>query len=321
MPVRGERYHEISQRIMRILGSHTPLLEQVSVDEAYLDLTNWLPEGVTPETMARQLKAEILQETGLTCSVGVATGKGISKIASDLQKPDGLVIVPSGEEAVFLAPLAIGKLRGVGEATGKKLRELGIQTIGDLAKLPVEFLESKFGVHGRGLLALARGMDESPVVPEREAKSIGRETTYLTDVAQRDIQERTLLELSEDVGESLRRHGLLARGVTLKLRFGDFHTITRAMTLPEPADTTEAIYHAALTLLRQTNPTRAVRLIGVTSGSLQPAADRQLSLFADQPTEKDRKVADAMDAIRDRFGTEAIIRARLAKRRKEKENE
>ncbi len=194
MPVRMERYHGISQQIMALLAARTPLLEQVSVDEAYLDMTGCLPEGVSAEMAARAMQAEIYAATGLTCSIGVAAGKAIAKMASDLRKPNGLVVVPPGTEAAFLAPLPIGKLRGVGEATERKLREFGVTTIGELARLPGEFLTSKFGVHGRDLHALALGLDDSPVVPVRQAKSIGRETTFLQDVSERAVLERTLLE-------------------------------------------------------------------------------------------------------------------------------
>lgn len=317
LPVRMERYHGISRQIMALLAVRTPLLEQVSVDEAYLDLSNWLPAGVSAEAAAREMQAEIAVATSLTCSLGVAAGKAIAKMASDLRKPNGLVVVPPGTEAAFLAPLAIGKLRGVGEATERKLRDLGVTTIGELARLPGDFLSHKFGVHGRELHALALGLDDSPVVPERQAKSIGRETTFMLDISERATLERTLLELSEDVSQSLRRHGVLARGVTVKLRYDDFHTFTRARTLSEPSELTSPLYQAALTLLRAANPTRPVRLIGVTAGPLLPAADRQDSLFSVTQGEKARKLASAMDAIRDRFGEDAITRARLAEETKE----
>jgi len=255
---RMERYTEISHRIMALLGRRTPLLEQVSVDEAYLDLTNWLPAGVSPEQAAAEIQAEVREQTGLGCSVGVATGKAIAKMASDLRKPGGLVVVPPGGEAEFLAPLPIGRLRGVGEATERKLRELGIETIGELAKFSASLLRQFFGVAGRDLYALARG-------------------------------------------------------VTLKLRYDNFTTLTRASILSEPVDVTDPLFHAARDLLRKVNPSRPVRLLGVTAGPLQPAADRQLNLFAQPDNEKSRSLAGAVDAIKTRFGEEAITRARLAK--------
>lgn len=312
LPVRMERYHHVSGQVMTLLARRTPLFEQVSVDEAYLDLTHWLPEGVTPEETVREMQAEVAEQTGLSCSIGVATGKAIAKMASDLRKPGGLVVVPPGEEAAFLAPLAIGKLRGVGAVTERKLHAMGIATIGDLARLPEMLLESKFGVPGRDLHALALGRDDSPVVPERQAKSLGRETTFPIDITDRALLERTLLELSEEVAGRLRRHGLLARGVTLKLRYDDFHTLTHAHSFTEPVDVTDPLYTAARELLRRVNPTRPVRLIGVTAGPLLPIADRQLNLFAEDTGEKQRKLATALDAIKARFGDDAVTRARLA---------
>lgn len=311
---RFDRYSAVSNQVMAILGRHTPLLEQVSVDEAYLDITQWLPDGVTPADFAEQLQREVKDGTGLGCSVGVATGKAIAKMASDLRKPAGLVIVPPGGEAAFLAPLPIGKLRGVGAATEKKLRELGIRTIGDLDAFPESMLTRAFGVAGRDLLALAQGRDDSAVVPERQAKSLGRETTFMVDISDRDTLERTLLSLSEEVAERLRRHELLTRGVTLKLRYDNFATLTRAQALPEPVDTAEPLYRIALALFRKVNPSRPIRLLGVTAGPLQTTADRQLNLFAQEDPVKRRKLADAMDSIKARFGQDAITRARLVEK-------
>ncbi|MHB9107280.1 MAG: DNA polymerase IV [Armatimonadota bacterium] len=313
LPGRMDRYDDISSRVMAILGRRTPLLEQMSVDEAYLDLTNWLPEGVMPEQAAREIQAEVLEKTGLSCSVGVASGKAIAKMASDLKKPGGLVVVPPGEEAAFLSPLSIGQLRGVGEATERKLRELGIETVGELANFPVKLLEQFFGVAGRDLYALAHGIDDSPVVPERQAKSLGREVTFAADIGDRRALERTLLELSDEVAERLRRHELLARGVTLKLRYDNFTTLTRSMMFIDPIDVADPLFSSACELLRKVNPARPVRLIGVTAGPLLPASDRQLNLFDQPGNEKRRKLAGAMDAIKTRFGEEAITRARLAK--------
>jgi len=314
LPGRMGRYADISAKIMTLLGHRTPLLEQVSVDEAYLDLTNWLPEGVSPEQAATEIQAEVRAQTGLSCSVGVATGKAIAKMASDLKKPGGLVVVPPGEEAAFLAPLPIGRLRGVGEATERKLRELGITTIGGLTKFSAALLQQFFGVAGRDLYALARGSDDSPVVPERQAKSLGRETTFAVDITDRHLLENTLLELSDEVAERLRRHDLLARGVTLKLRYDNFTTLTRAMTFTDPVDVTDPLFHAACELLRKLNPAHPIRLLGVTAGPLLPVADRQLNLFDQSADEKHRKLAGAVDAIKTRFGDEAITRARLGKR-------
>lgn len=319
LPVNFARYRDVSTRIMSLLGQHTPLFEPVSIDEAYLDVTHWLPVAVTGPLLAEQIQQEILQQTGLTCSLGVATGKAIAKMASDLHKPNGLVIVPPGREAEFLAPLAIGKLRGVGEATEKRLSALGVRTIGDLAQMQEAFLLKRFGVAGRDLLRLAQGIDDSPVVPEHQAKSMGREVTFHTDISDRHHLERVLLELSDDVAASLRRQAMLARAVTLKLRYDDFSTFTRSQTLTEPTDVTQIIYQQALQLFRQHILAHPVRLIGVTAGPLLALAEKQLSLFTDTKTEKQQKVDSALDLVRARFGADAIQRARLTSSPGEKE--
>jgi DNA polymerase-4 len=315
LPVRMERYQEMSARIMALLEHYTPLLEQVSVDEAYLDFTHWLTPGITAEMVAREMQREIFAATGLTCSLGVAANKPIAKMASDLQKPNGVTVVPPGTEAAFLASLPIGRLRGVGAVTERKLREMGINTIGELASLPSAIFTRVFGKHGHDLHQLAQGIDDSPVVPERQAKSIGRETTFATDLSNRGVLEETLLALCDDVAASLRRHGLLASSVILKLRYDDFRLHTRSQALAAQADTVEPIYSTVATLLRATSLARPVRLIGIGAGGLVPETDRQLLLFGNEAREKQRKVATVMDAIRERFGDDAITRARLAQRR------
>lgn len=316
---RMSRYREVSHNVMALLGSYTPLLEQVSVDEAYLDLTHWLPAGKTAAEVAREMQQRITEETGLSCSIGVATGKAIAKMASDLRKPRGLVVVPPGDEAEFFAPLSIDKLRGVGEATERKLRALGIATIGDLARLPEAVLVKCFGVAGRALLQLAQGHDDSLVVSERQAKSMGRETTFMVDIHERADIERTLLALAEDVAKSLRRHELLARGVTLKVRFSDFTTFTRSCVLTEPADVTGVFYQKALELFDSARVFRPLRLLGVTATSLLPAGERQLSLFVEPPSRTDQRLASALDSVRARFGDASITRARLATRKEDTE--
>jgi len=309
---RMQRYCEVSHRIMELLGSYTPLLEQVSVDEAYLDLSNWIPAGTLIVEVANEIQQHMLKNIGLSCSIGVASGKAIAKIASDLQKPLGLVIVPVGEEASFLAPLAIDKLRGVGEATERKLRAMGIATIGDLARFPERMIVKRLGVAGRYLLRLAQGHDESPIVSVRQAKSIGRETTFLVDIQQKADIERSLLALADDVAKSLRRHALFARGLTLKVRYNDFTTFTRSCVLNEPADVTGVLFEKALDLFRTANVHRPLRLLGVTATALLPSTDRQLSLFSDPPSCKDQRLAIALDTVRARFGDSSLIRARLA---------
>jgi DNA polymerase-4 len=307
------RYQDVSNRVMAIFATFSPTIEPLSLDEAYLEMSHWLAQGETAEATAGRLQATVLHEIGLTCSVGVATCKSVAKIASDLRKPFGLVVVPAGEEAAFLAPLPIGALRGVGAVTEERLKAWGIRTIGDLAGMDENVLRAAFGSAGPELLRMAQGIDNSPVVPEQEAKSMGRETTFATDVTDRDVLEATLLALAEDVARSLRRHGVCAAGVTLKLRDGAFVTRTRARMLTEPTDLANPLYETANALLAGCAPLKPTRLIGVTATHLTRDAERQLSLFDDGATDKQRKLAATLDDIRIRFGKDAVTRARLMK--------
>jgi DNA polymerase-4 len=314
---RMSRYVDISQQVMAIFGRFSPIIEPLSLDEAYLEMTGWLPQGATPEETASELQATMDREIALSCSIGVATCKSVAKIASDLRKPHGLVVVPPGEEAAFLAPLPIGALRGVGRVTEQKLQAWGIATIGDLTRLPAAMLQQQFGSAGPELLQMAQGIDPSPVVPEHEAKSIGRETTFAVDIRDRDVLEATLLELADDVAARLRRHGRAAQGVTLKLRDETFATRTRAAQLPEPTDLAEPLYAAGKALLTASSLARPIRLIGITATHLCEAGERQLSLFGEAQTSKQRKLAATLDDIRARFGDGAVRRARLVKRNDE----
>lgn len=313
--VRGHmaHYSDVSAKIMAILAEYSPLIEPMSLDEAYLDVTNWLPVGKSAADIAREIQLRITAETnGLTASVGVAAGKAIAKMASDFNKPRGLVVIPNGSEGEFLAPMSIEKLRGVGKASELKLRALGIKTIGELAQCPPGLIVGQFGVHGHDLLALAQGIDDSPVVAERQAKSIGRERTFLQDVADKEYLLATLLELTEGVAAALRSNNLLTMGISLKIRFGDFSTFTRAVKLPEPMNNCGPLYSHALKLLTQLHLKQPLRLLGITATSLLPIAEQQLSLFGDQTGEKHARIDKALDTVRARYGKSAIKRARLS---------
>jgi DNA polymerase-4 len=230
---RFARYQEVSQQIRAILYSYTPLVEPISLDEAFLDLTGTERLLGPAEEVAREIKRRVREETGLTCSVGVGPNKFLAKLASSLAKPDGFLVVREGEELAFLEDLPIERLWGVGEATAKRLRGLGITTVGQLRGLALEELLDKFGSLGRSLYELARGIDRSPVIPEREARSLGAERTFPEDLTDPEEMERVLFSLSEEVGRRLREERLKARTVQLKVRFADFTTITRALTLPQ----------------------------------------------------------------------------------------
>jgi DNA polymerase-4 len=312
LPVDGARYQRVSREVMTVLRRFTPAVEQVSIDEAFLDVGgSEALFGPAPE-IARRIKEEVRQATRLTVSVGVATSKLVAKVASDLRKPDGLVIVEPGREAAFLAPLEIRRLWGIGPKTAERLHALGVRTIGDLAALPVETLARALGDHGATLQERALGIDPDPVVGGGEtAKSVSHETTFAVDVTDTAELERALLALSEGVSARLRAGGLRASTVAVKIRDSQFRTITRQKQLPEPSDLTEPIWHAALELARPEVRGKKIRLLGVAATGL--GAPEQISLF-DVVDEKQRRVVEAADAVRRRFGQRAVTRASLLQR-------
>jgi DNA polymerase-4 len=304
------RYVEMSRRVMTILADYTPLLEPISIDEAFLDVTGTEEHYGPPGDLANAIQARIDRELGLSSSLGVATNKLLAKIASDLRKPHGITVVPAGKEADFLAPLSIRKLWGVGEVTGRELERLGVHTIGDLARQTLESLRARFGAQGEVLWRAAAGIDDSPVTPEHEAKSLSREETFAQDVGDATILRRELLRLSDAVAARLRRNNFQARTVTLKLRYGDFSTISRQATLADATDAGPVVYAQVLALFDSAwERGRPVRLLGVAAANLtQPA--RQLRLF-EQEDRRQTQLDAALDRIRARFGERAIQRASL----------
>ena len=308
LPGRPHRYRELSDQVMRIFADYTPLVEPISLDEAFLDVTGSAAAFGDGESIARRIKQRVLDEVGLVVSVGVATNKLCAKVASDLRKPDALVVVPAGEEASFLAPLPIRRLWGVGPQAQAALADYGIATIGQLAAIPPGTLHRRFGRHGDDLSARARGIDRSAVTNESRPKSVGHEHTFDVDSADVARLEATLLDLAESVASRLRRHELAAASVQLKLRYEGFETLTRQAPLPRQTTEAAVLYEAALALLRRTLVAgRGVRLIGITAINLADA--QQLTLF-DAPDRTDR-LTRSIDAVRDRFGDRAITRARL----------
>ncbi len=306
VPPRHRLYSEVSKQVMERLGQLTPLLEQISIDEAFLDLSDLRDP---PERLARDLQARIRDELGLPSSIGIASNKLVAKIATEVGKkaakgdspPFALTIVPAGEEATFLAPLPADMLWGVGPKTAARLAELGIHTIGDIARWPESELAQRFGEHGRDLSRHARGVDERPIVTEYETKSISQETTFARDVRDDRVLEKTLREQSASVARQLRRENLAGRTVKLKLRWPDFTTLTRQTTLNTPTDMEEEIARTVLMLLKNVRkPNQAVRLIGVgVTGLGQPI--RQLGLW-DLDTQKSRKLQEAVDALQEKYG-------------------
>ena len=310
LPVDGRKYQAVSREIMAILRRFTPLVQPISIDEAFLDVTGSRALFGDGETIAHTIKDTIRREVGLTASVGVASTKLVAKIGSDLRKPDGLVVVPPGDEAAFLAPLPISRLWGVGEKTAEALRDFGVRTIGDLAALPPDAMVRRFGKHGASLVQRAKGIDPDPVATGEAAKSIGHEHTFDEDTADREIIERTLLGMADGVAGRLRSSRLRTATVTLKLRDSSFTTITRQTGLDTPSDLTEPIYEAALGLLRKELHGQRIRLIGVTASNFRERD--QLAMFGGEDPRR-RQAADALDRIRRKYGERAVTRARLVR--------
>ena len=260
---RFDRYREVSSQVMDVFRSITPIIQPQSLDEAYLDITEATGERL-PLAIAIDVKERIRQEVGLTISVGLGTGKCVAKIASDLQKPDGLVVVPVGEEAAFLAPLAVGKLVGVGPKSAARLRDDGVHTIGQLAAMPDDWFGRRFGKRGAGIRNRARGIDDEPVQTSRETKSISSETTFPQDLSEVEDILPVVERLSGSVADSLTRKGFVGRTVTVKIRLSDYTTFTRQTTLPEATNDDSTIAATAWMLLeRELTPGRAFRLLGV----------------------------------------------------------
>jgi len=307
---RMDVYAAVSDQVLSILGRFTPLVEPLSLDEAFLDVTGSRALFGDGKAIAARIRAEVRRETGLTVSVGVATSKYVAKVASDLRKPDGLVAVPAGEERDFLAPLPVSRLWGAGPVTQKRMKELGLATIGDVQRVSREQLAAWLGEAAADHYgALSHGIDPREVEPERDAKSLSHETTFDDDVASDGTCRRVLLELSESVGRRLRRHGIRGGIVRLKLRYPPFETHTRQRKLMAPTDDDLMIYRTAQALMDETRPSgRPVRLLGVGVGELTTGPRPRQGLLFDEPrvAEKSRKILRAMDLIRDKFGDDAI---------------
>jgi DNA polymerase-4 len=305
-------YAQISRQLRQILLSFTPLVEPISLDEAFLDVQGCEGLfGAAPE-IAHKIKARIRDDTQLTVSVGVAPNKFLAKLASDLRKPDGLVVIAPHQVPEVLGPLPVSRLWGVGTKGEKRLHKLGLHTIGQIAAMPDQALMDHFGEAGRQLWLLAQGHDERAVVPDEEAKSVSTETTFARDIASRDVLRACLLELVEHLGARLRQHGVRARTIDLKLRTSDFRTYTRSQTLPEPTDLTEAIWQTAANLLTTRVPSDwlPLRLLGVGASGLVRDLPVQGHLFDEVWRTKQRALDSTLDAIRQQFGCTSIRRAR-----------
>jgi len=289
VPPRFDRYRELSSRVMATFRALTPLVEPLSLDEAFLDVTGWVADGAEPAAIARELKEEVRRQTRLTLSVGVATSKSVAKIASDMGKPDGLVVVAPGEERAFLAPLPVRALWGVGPKTEQRLRAAGIVTIADLARRSDADAARLLGSWGPFLRDMARGIDDRGVETEHERKSIGAETTFAQDLPDGPELRRELSRIAEDVARRLARAGVRGRTVALKLRYHYFKTITRQMTLPEPVADAQSIERTAAMLLDAVaRPEDRFRLLGIQCSKLTEPEAVQPPLLPDAGAEASR---------------------------------
>lgn len=321
---RMERYEEISARIMQVFESFTPLVEPLSLDEAFLDVRGALHLWPGAVAIARELKQRIQTEIGLTASVGVAPNKFLAKVASDLRKPDGLVVTPVDEREImeFLSPLPVSKVWGIGKVADAHLAKAGLRTVGQLQRLTITELERLFGSRsaGQGVWDLVRGRDERPVATHWEEKSISGETTFDEDCQDRDAVRQTLLEQVERVGARLRKAGKLARTAQIKVRLDDFTTITRQCALAIPGDSDRVLLEAAFRLFDRETPGRPVRLIGFGVSNLlaadamakpvQPVLFPEMEAGAGPGHRRNQRLDSAVDALRGAFGTHAIKRGK-----------
>ena len=316
LPVRMHRYQEVSTQIFRILREYTPLVEPLSLDESFLDVTDSERLFGPALQIAREIKRRIRENMDLTASAGIAPNKFLAKIASDYRKPDGLVEIKPEEVRDFLRDLPIAKLWGVGKSTEEVLRGMGILKAGQLAAFPAEKIEKKLGKFGLELIALARGEDDRAVHPQSAAKSISQEETFTPDLEDFGQMKKVLLDQAEQVGWELRQQKLKGSTVTVKVRYPDFTLVTRSLTLPFPTDQGIEIYRTALKLLPRTEALqRRARLLGVGISNLFPRDDpEQYRLFESGRKKMERSV-QAMDRIWEKFGPEAIKRASLLEKK------
>ena len=312
VPVRMARYAEMSAKIMAIFRETSPLVEQLSIDEAFLDLTGM--EGLGgAESIAHQVQDRIQNELKLSASVGLAPNKFLAKLASDMKKPHGFVKITPEEAAGLLAPLPVTRIFGIGRSAEEKLKQFGIEKIGQLAAADASILRKVFGINAEQVQRLAQGLDDRPVVNEEEAKSVGRENTFDTDLTDMESCREEVLDLCGQVGWRLRRERLAGHTVTLKVKFADFRTITRSSTGDRPVAWDEDIFILAEQMLRKVNVKPGVRLLGVSVSSLFRPEDEPVLGFEDDERAQKRNLA--VDALKSKFG-ENIIKRGITERRK-----
>ena len=308
LPVNMDKYKTVSRKIMVLLKDFTPLVEPVSIDEAYLDITGTEHLFGCPEEIARRIKERIREETGLTCSIGIAPNKFMAKVASDMNKPDGLTIIRATEVDQFLSILSVVKIPGVGKKTLEDLRRYNIKTVGDLKQFTKEQLLKDFGKFGLRLYHIAKGRGDSEVVPKRETKSISSEETLQQNTKDLNYLKDLITSHADTVGSRLRTEGLKGRTITLKMKLEDFSEISRSRTIDHATYITKIITDCAIALLAEYPLKKKVRLIGVAVSNLDVGKEEsQMSLFEDRgKTDKNQKVDEAIDAIRSKFGGKVI---------------
>lgn len=306
---RMDHYATISKQIRKIFFDFTSLVEPLAMDEAFLDVSGSTKLFGDAVSIAQQIKDRIKSELGLVASAGVAPNKYLAKVASDLEKPDGLVVVESDEIEQFLAPLPISRIWGVGKQTEKKFTRLGVATIGQLRKIPLDLLNQTFGINGQHFWKLARGEDSRSVVPDRIAKTVSHETTFPVDIHDKDWLAAWADELTDQVGRRLRRHSIFGKTVQVKLRFSNFETVTRAKTLDCQTHSSQAIRETARALLANVDlGNRGIRLIGVGVRNLSRDKPIQKMLFDQDSEQKSKRLDQTTDEIKDRFGHLAVRR-------------
>lgn len=314
-PGRMAVYKDVSRSVFDIFHRYTDLVEKLSVDEAFLDVTGCQRLHGTGREIAEKIRSEVWKEVSLTVSAGIAPNKFLAKLASDVNKPDGLFELSPEEIDPFLLSLPIKRLWGVGPKAQERLQRYGIETVADLREYSIEWLEQQMGSWGPRLYDLCRGQDDRSVETETEIQSIGHEDTYSRDLCDSDRIRQEILHLTERVTMRARKKGVRGKTLTVKVRYGDFKTCTRSATLPHPTDQTMPLYHQAMELLEKTEAMdRPVRLLGVTLGNL--GEDDQVELF-ESPNNKDNENLDrAIDSVRDRFGKIGLVRGSLLDRGK-----
>lgn len=310
LPVNVQKYREVSKQIRQIFLTYTPMVEPLSLDEAFLDVTGSTSLFGPADEIALMIKQRIQQELNLTASVGLACNKFLAKLASDLRKPDGFVVVQPDRVQEFLDPLSVERIWGVGKKTAEQLHTLNIRTVRDLRNLEQGYLTQLLGVIGSQLYLLARGIDDRPVESDRVVKSIGRETTFATDIADRDLLETVLLKLSVDVGRSARKESLKGKTITLKVRYNNFRAISRSHTLTRAINLDDVIYQEVCHLLGEVALNQPLRLIGVTLSNLTDKEESQLSLFT-EPRQDSENLTKVIDLVKEKYGETSITRARL----------